>query len=469
MNIDDAFLYDLKYGDLSAKFIDNVFCVTEDTYMNEDIHAIIERLVNSGYLLYSGKRFGVKCKYCGYDKFYAIPYNKETNTPVENSIDKIDKGIIGYSYVCGACGKLNQPGDSWSDYDSYSLSDKNNAVVEATYSFKKILDESNLVHEMKRMLKSNYHKHIFNISIQKDFEYLVDIHEHANLKDTIEMTNPIKREYPSKKIAIFNITDNISAMSTDKEIEYYPARTIEDLLQKFNDFIKKILNSRVYRFGIDEFDDKMVYGLEENNVYGIETFSSGNSTYFLAKFIEHGLINNQNGLYITTRNSPEYIINISESYGINLRNYINENKLIIMNGSSTLEKFTGEPLDIWKVKDHISKMVSEISKYVTKYNIKRLVIDSIEPLEINSNEESIRYLFNELRNLDCVIVATKFINIINSNPIEDMFFSGIAEIGTVIDVNLIKNVFIIKKFSLRDNAKRIFEFNINPDGRLELK
>ncbi|WP_156318752.1 hypothetical protein [Acidiplasma cupricumulans] len=50
-----------------------------------------------------------------------------------------------------------------------------------------------------------------------------------------------------------------------------------------------------------------------------------------------------------------------------------------------------------------------------------------------------------------------------------MFFSGIAEIGTVIDVNLIKNVFIIKKFSLRDNSKRIFEFNITPDGRLELK
>ncbi|WP_175266741.1 hypothetical protein [Acidiplasma cupricumulans] len=49
-----------------------------------------------------------------------------------------------------------------------------------------------------------------------------------------------------------------------------------------------------------------------------------------------------------------------------------------------------------------------------------------------------------------------------------MFFSGIAEIGTVIDVNLIKT-FYNQKFSLRDNSKRIFEFNITPDGRLELK
>ncbi len=43
MNIDDAFLYDLKYGDLSAKFIDNVFCVTEDTYMNEEAVKVVTR------------------------------------------------------------------------------------------------------------------------------------------------------------------------------------------------------------------------------------------------------------------------------------------------------------------------------------------------------------------------------------------------------------------------------------------
>ncbi len=162
-------------------------------------------------------------------------------------------------------------------------------------------------------------------------------------------------------------------------------------------------------------------------------------------------------------------MNVSDSYNINLRKYVDDKKIIIMNSNSAVDKNIDSSGDIWKIKENISKMVSEISKYVIKYNIKRVVIDSVEPLEINSNEESIRYLFELLRDINSVIVVTKFIYNINSNPVEDMFFTGIAEIGTIIDVNSVKNIFIIKKFNLRNNSQKIFEFNINPDGNLELK
>ena len=282
-------------------------------------------------------------------------------------------------------------------------------------------------------------------------------------------TELFKSEFPSRKIAIFNISDKFSDTDTGSEIEYYSATSKDDLVLKLRQYLNKIITSKEYRFGIDEFDNILLYGLEENNVYGIETFSSGNTLYFLSKFLMHGAMNSQNGLYITTRYSPDYILKVADSFGIDIRQMVNDKKIFIFDGNSSLEKFQHSESDIWKIRDHISKVISEIGKYITKYNIKRLVIDSIEPLEIRPGEDSIRYLFNELKNLDCVTMATKYINNINSNSIEDMYFTGIVEIGTVIDLNSIRNIIVIKKFMIRDNSRRLVEYNITDKNTLEIK
>ena len=61
------------------------------------------------------------------------------------------------------------------------------------------------------------------------------------------------------------------------------------------------------------------------------------------------------------------------------------------------------------------------------------------------------------------------INNINSNSIEDMYFTGIVEIGTVIDLNSIRNIIVIKKFMIRDNSRRLVEYNITDKNTLEIK
>ena len=305
------------------------------------------------------------------------------------------------------------------------------------------------------------------MKIIKDFEYMVDVYVNGDRKHIMEAMSALKYQYPSRRFIIFNLVDNATDVTNNPDIEFYDASNINDLLIKFRQFINKILNSKIFRFGIEEFDDVLLRGFELNNIYELETFSSGNSTYFLLRFLKHGVENGQNGLYITNRNSPEYIINFSDSINLGIREYLDSKNIIIMNANSSLTKLDSG-IDQWKIKEEISKVVAEISKYITKYNIKRLVIDSIEPLEINASEESIRYLFNELRNIDCVTVCTKFINNINANPVEDMYFTGIAEIGTVINENQIKNLLILKKFSLVRDARRIVEFEISADGELEI-
>ncbi|MGE9809762.1 RAD55 family ATPase, partial [Ferroplasma acidiphilum] len=186
-----------------------------------------------------------------------------------------------------------------------------------------------------------------------------DMYSHADFREVLENTELFKSEFPSRKIAIFNISDEFSDRDTGSEIEYYSAASKDDLVLKLRQYVNKLITSKEYRFGIDEFDNILLYGLEENNVYGIETFSSGNTLYFLSKFLMQGALNGQNGLYITTRYSPEYILKIADSFGINIKQLVNDKKIFIFDGNSSLEKFQHSESDIWKIRDHISKVISE--------------------------------------------------------------------------------------------------------------
>ena len=215
------------------------------------------------------------------------------------------------------------------------------------------------------MVKCKSRSHIFSVKIKADYDYFIDIYSHADSREVLENTELFKSEFPSRKIAIFNISDKFSDRYTGSEIEYYSATSKDDLVLKLRQYVNKIITSKEYRFGIDEFDNILLYGLEENNVYGIETFSSGNTLYFLSKFLMQGALNGQNGLYITTRYSPEYILKIADSFGMDMRQLVNDKKIFIFDGNSSLEKFQHSESDIWKIRDHISKVISEIGKYIT--------------------------------------------------------------------------------------------------------
>ena len=44
MNVDDLFIYDLKYGKLNGQLINGEFYAIDGEYMDEDLPGILERL-----------------------------------------------------------------------------------------------------------------------------------------------------------------------------------------------------------------------------------------------------------------------------------------------------------------------------------------------------------------------------------------------------------------------------------------
>ena len=209
---------------------------------------------------------------------------------------------------------------------------------------------ANMNFEVPSKLTSQFISHIFGMKIIKDFEYMVDIYVNGDRRHIMEIMSALKYQFPSRRFIIFNLVDKVTDITNDSDIEFYDASNVNDLLIKFKQFISKIINSKTFRYGIEEFDDVLLRGFELNNIYGLETFSSGNSTYFLLKFLKHGVENGQNGLYITNRNSPEYIINFSDSINLGIRKYLDSKNMVIMNSNSCLTKIDSG-IDPWKIKE----------------------------------------------------------------------------------------------------------------------
>ncbi len=249
MNVDDILLYDLKYGDLHETLINDTFYPTEETYLDEDLNSIIERLIDLDYLESSQKIYPAKCKYCGYSKFMVVP--EDVNN--ENS-----KEI----YVCGGCGKTNDKIYDHLQYDGYVLSKKSNNAVELMHEFFLILNENKMNFNVSYLMKANFHTYIFSFIIKNDYDYLIDIYLNTGVKDVLEMVMPFKLSNPSKKIVAFNITDQTDEKSSN-DMTYYSGNNIENLTLKFKEFINKINNNKMHLFGIGVFDDIMPPGLKK--------------------------------------------------------------------------------------------------------------------------------------------------------------------------------------------------------------
>ncbi|SMD31348.1 circadian clock protein KaiC [Picrophilus oshimae DSM 9789] len=462
-------LYEIKYGRFSNFMINNEFYnISDPSYLDIDIKSLLSKLESSGYIIKSAERPVLKCNYCGNDRFFAIPYCNEHGMPMELKDNKIICPVTGdieaYKLmdICSSCMKLNESMKSMEISESYKLTEKKNFMVELLHDAISILNEYNLKYEIGGKISGIKTEHVFNIIIKKDFSYLIDIYYGGDVKVITEHHYSIPDDVPGSYTVVFNIDENNSEFEIPG-IKYIKSVNYEEFLSNFKKFVLDIVNNKSFMFGIPALDNLIKTGLKINNVYGFETFSSGNISYFLVRFLIYGAENAEPGIYITTRNSPDYIIRNARSYNIDLEKYIDSKNIAIMDLNSTIEKIDLGS-DYYKLSGHISDILNEISKAVKKYGARRLVIDSIEPLELGQNQNIIRYLFNGLRKLDCVIVATKYIDNIDSHPIEDMYFSGIGVMGTMITNGQLHEIFILKKSGEFIPGKKVFDVEIDSNG-----
>ena len=174
--------------------------------------------------------------------------------------------------------------------------------------------------------------------------------------------------------------------------------------------------------GIEGFDDLVQGGFLSERVYVLSGPPGSGKTTFGVQFLAQGAAIGEVGLYVTLLECPQNIINDMSNYAMNVITLIKMKKLLFADLGPRMEYGYMDELSEFITTDYnIGKSPSEneapspsvvfkeIAAYVSEYEVKRLVIDSVSAIRFTSKDISLqekemsRFIRN-LKKLGCTTV-----------------------------------------------------------------
>jgi len=168
--------------------------------------------------------------------------------------------------------------------------------------------------------------------------------------------------------------------------------------------------------GVDGLDEMLQGGLPENHIVVLMgSFGTGKTTFGL-QFLMEGLRNDEPCIFISLEEDKDSIVKNAAAFGWDLTNAIEKKKLGL---------FKLEPSD---AKTTITRIKSELPKFIKTFGAKRVVLDSVSLLNMMFSDESDRRsnLFNLcqlLRSTEATVLMTAEVKDDNPRSSRD----GLAE------------------------------------------
>ncbi|WP_292464899.1 ATPase domain-containing protein [Methanolobus sp.] len=174
--------------------------------------------------------------------------------------------------------------------------------------------------------------------------------------------------------------------------------------------------------GIEGFDDLVQGGFLSERVYVLSGPPGSGKTTFGVQFLAHGASRGEVGLYATLLECPQNIINDMSNYAISIAPLIKMQKLLFADLGPRMEYGYMDEMNEFVTTDYNigrasieseapspSMVFKEIAAYVSEYDVKRLVIDSVSAIRFTTNDFSLqekemsRFIRN-LKKLGCTTV-----------------------------------------------------------------
>lgn len=187
--------------------------------------------------------------------------------------------------------------------------------------------------------------------------------------------------------------------------------------------------------GIPGLDPLIGGGLPPFKSYLVTGEPGTGKSIFCMQFILNGLLGGEKAVYVTVDEKPAEIVEEAASLGWDLRKFIEERKLLILDASPFFSGRSspaarGGGLDV-------AKTVSDLANYVKKMEASRVVIDPVGPLigssdSSSATQEHARTLIHSLQEH---MGTTNFLTSYNSGGhcggmgVEEYMVAGVIELG----------------------------------------
>ncbi|MFP4546108.1 MAG: KaiC domain-containing protein [Methanomassiliicoccales archaeon] len=217
--------------------------------------------------------------------------------------------------------------------------------------------------------------------------------------------------------------------------------------------------------GVSGLDEMLGGGIPRSHtVVVMGSFGTGKTTFGL-QFLAQGLREGEKGIFITLEEDEESIIADSSAFGWDLRTPVEEERLKIVKL---------EPTDALST---VSKIKSDLPKFIQSFGASRIVLDSISLLNMmfDSEQEKRSNLFNLSKMIKdtgatCVMTA----EVRDDNPVASR--DGLVEYtadGVVVlqyeepaDKGEIRLTLRVVKMRRTDHSRRVRPYSISSEGIL---
>lgn len=227
--------------------------------------------------------------------------------------------------------------------------------------------------------------------------------------------------------------------------------------------------------GIEGLDNILSGGFPKGRAYLISGEPGTGKTIFSMQYLLSGIRQGQKAIYISIDEKPEHVILDCELLGWNIRKYLENGMLQILDvtsyfGTSKLEVEDGI---------QIEKIVKDILGFVKKSGATRMAIDPIAPLVLSDKNvpfiaEYIRKLIFEIEAINnCTTLLTSYVPVgsekVSQHGIEEFAASGIILLRLVKTANqYVRSIWVRKMRGTRIDLTE-YTFEILQDRGLVLR
>lgn len=218
--------------------------------------------------------------------------------------------------------------------------------------------------------------------------------------------------------------------------------------------------------GVLGLDEMIGGGFRKGGIYLVSGKLGTGKTTFSYQFLLQGAKNGKNGIIVITNVVSETMLQSEMSiFGDELQRFIKEGNIILLDLTHQIEELKSKlnQNDLWKYREYVSRIMSDLARYVKRSNASLIAIDPITPLIASTKPDNIKYFLSALSNLNCTVLLTKTINSIKET-LEESLVSGVIVLNTVFkDDRQIRKI-IITKMKGTEHDTTIHDYEITNRG-----